>query len=210
MSYKLTYFPIRGLAEPIRLLFVDQDIEFTDNRIDKNDWPALKSQFHFGQLPCLHEDGDQIVQSGAIMRHLARKHGLNGRNESETTYADMFLEGIRDLHKKYTNMIYLAYVNETEKDQYIRDVIPAEMAKFDKLLAVRGDGQNFILGDKISYADYAFFEELDVHLILDPHCLDKFPLLKAYHARMANRPKLKAYCEKRNAAGVPVNGNNKQ
>lgn len=30
----------------------------------------------FGQLPCLY-DGDQpIVQSGAILRHLARKHSM--------------------------------------------------------------------------------------------------------------------------------------
>ena len=29
----------------------------------------------FGQVPCLYDDNEQIVQSGAILRHLARKHG---------------------------------------------------------------------------------------------------------------------------------------
>ncbi|KAL3990540.1 Glutathione S-transferase P [Acanthocheilonema viteae] len=208
MNYKLTYFPIRGLAEPIRLLLVDQNIKFTDDRVNKSDWPAIKSQFQFEQLPCLYEDEQQIVQSGAILRHLARKHNLNGGNELETTYIDMFYEGIRDLHTKYTKMIYLAY--ETEKDSYIKDILPVELAKLEKLLATRDNGKNFILGNKISFADFALFEELDIHQILDPHCLNKFPLLKAFHQRMQERPKLKEYYEQRNTAKVPVNGNGKQ
>ncbi|VDK61941.1 unnamed protein product [Onchocerca ochengi] len=208
MSYKLTYFSIRGLAEPIRLFLVDQDIKFIDDRIAKDDFSSIKSQFQFGQLPCLYDGDQQIVQSGAILRHLARKYNLNGENEMETTYIDMFCEGVRDLHVKYTRMIYMAY--ETEKDPYIKSILPGELAKFEKLLATRGNGRNLILGDKISYADYALFEELDVHQILDPHCLDKFPLLKAFHQRMKDRPKLKEYCEKRDAAKVPVNGNGKQ
>nr|1TU7_A Chain A, Glutathione S-transferase 2 [Onchocerca volvulus]1TU7_B Chain B, Glutathione S-transferase 2 [Onchocerca volvulus]1TU8_A Chain A, Glutathione S-transferase 2 [Onchocerca volvulus]1TU8_B Chain B, Glutathione S-transferase 2 [Onchocerca volvulus]1TU8_C Chain C, Glutathione S-transferase 2 [Onchocerca volvulus]1TU8_D Chain D, Glutathione S-transferase 2 [Onchocerca volvulus] len=208
MSYKLTYFSIRGLAEPIRLFLVDQDIKFIDDRIAKDDFSSIKSQFQFGQLPCLYDGDQQIVQSGAILRHLARKYNLNGENEMETTYIDMFCEGVRDLHVKYTRMIYMAY--ETEKDPYIKSILPGELAKFEKLLATRGNGRNLILGDKISYADYALFEELDVHQILDPHCLDKFPLLKVFHQRMKDRPKLKEYCEKRDAAKVPVNGNGKQ
>nr|ADP24698.1 glutathione-s-transferase pi class [Wuchereria bancrofti] len=208
MSYKLTYFPIRGLAEPIRLVLVDQGIKFTDDRINASDWPSMKSHFHFGQLPCLYDGDHQIVQSGAILRHLARKHNLNGGNELETTHIDMFCEGVRDLHTKYTKMIYQAY--DTEKDSYIKDILPVELAKFEKLLATRDDGKNFILGDKISYVDSVLFEELDIHQILDPHCLDKFPLLKAYHQRMEDRPGLKEYCEQRNAAKIPVNGNGKQ
>jgi len=41
-SYKLIYFHLTGLAEPIRLLLSYAGIEFVDERIDKNDWPKLK------------------------------------------------------------------------------------------------------------------------------------------------------------------------
>lgn len=41
-SYKLTYFHLTGLAEPIRLVFNYAGIEFVDERIDKNDWPKFK------------------------------------------------------------------------------------------------------------------------------------------------------------------------
>lgn len=41
----LVFLFILGLAEPIRLLLVDQGIKFIDDRINKSDWPAMKSQF---------------------------------------------------------------------------------------------------------------------------------------------------------------------
>uniref|UniRef100_A0A914ZIH6 Glutathione S-transferase n=2 Tax=Parascaris univalens TaxID=6257 RepID=A0A914ZIH6_PARUN len=209
MGYKVTYFSIRGLAEPIRLLLTDNEIPFDDSRFkDLAEWQSVKHQFQFGQVPCLHDDNEQIVQSGAILRHLARKHNLNGSNESETTYADMFYEGIRDLHVKYARMIYQAY--ETEKDSFIKDVLPVELAKFEKLLPTRGGGTGYILGDKICFADYVLFEELDIMQILDPHALEKFPMLKAFHQRMLDRPLIKSYCQKRAEAKVPVNGNGKQ
>lgn len=88
-QYKLTYFPIRGLAEQTRLLFIDNKIEFEDDLVDREKWSAMKSNFvcHFalfvcwkrllqvfGQVPCLTDGNLQVCQSGAIMRHLARKH----------------------------------------------------------------------------------------------------------------------------------------
>ncbi|VDN51785.1 unnamed protein product [Dracunculus medinensis] len=180
-----------GLAEQIRLLLNDNEIPFEDHRIPKTEWEKFKPQFHFGQVPCLFEDGHQIVQTGAIMRHLARKFNLYGTNENEATFADMFYEGIRDLHNKYTKMIYLAY--ETEKDSFIETILPEELAKFEKLLKTHGNGNGFILGDKICFSDYALFEELDIMEILDSNSLNNFPHLKAYHQRMHDRPNIKVF-----------------
>lgn len=42
-KFKLTYFNIRGLGEPIRWLFAYGGIEYEDNRIERDDWPTLKS-----------------------------------------------------------------------------------------------------------------------------------------------------------------------
>jgi len=40
--YKLTYFPIEGLGEPIRWLLSYGNLEFEDNRFKEEDWPTIK------------------------------------------------------------------------------------------------------------------------------------------------------------------------
>ena len=47
-AYKLTYFPVEALAEPIRFLFSYGGIEFEDFRFDRENWPQMKpSMFVF-------------------------------------------------------------------------------------------------------------------------------------------------------------------
>ena len=67
-QYKLNYFAMRGRGEAIRLLMTDAGQQFTDNRIDQKDWPVLKPQTPFGQLPYLeiHENGRVINLAQSI------------------------------------------------------------------------------------------------------------------------------------------------
>lgn len=41
-TYKLTYFPIEALGEPIRWLLSYGNLEFEDIRINREDWPKIK------------------------------------------------------------------------------------------------------------------------------------------------------------------------
>ena len=41
-SYKVTYFPIKALAEPIRFIFSYAEVDFVDDRLNEGDWPKLK------------------------------------------------------------------------------------------------------------------------------------------------------------------------
>jgi hypothetical protein len=41
-TYKLTYFNVKALGEPIRFLLSYGGIEFEDHRIEKEEWPQLK------------------------------------------------------------------------------------------------------------------------------------------------------------------------
>jgi hypothetical protein len=40
--YKLTYFNLKALGEPIRFLLSYGNIPFEDKRIEKEDWPKVK------------------------------------------------------------------------------------------------------------------------------------------------------------------------
>ncbi|CAB3402077.1 unnamed protein product [Caenorhabditis bovis] len=209
MALTLTYFDIRGIGEYIRLLFIDHGIEFVDHRIKKDDdWPKLKETMAFGQVPRLKHGDKEIFQSGAILRHLGRVYGLNGSNEDETTFIDMFFEGVKDI--RFTKYARYIYYDEYTREETINTVLPTELEKLEKLFKTYANGDHFIAGEKVSYADYALFEELDVYLTLDAHILDKFPKLKAFHERFSQRPNLKAHLAKRVEDKVWINGIEKQ
>uniref|UniRef100_A0A8C8UME7 Glutathione S-transferase n=1 Tax=Peromyscus maniculatus bairdii TaxID=230844 RepID=A0A8C8UME7_PERMB len=62
----------------------------------------------------------------------------------------------------------------------------------------------------ISFADYNLLDLLLIHQVLAPGCLDSFPLLSAYVARLSARPKIKAFLSSPDHVNRPINGNGKQ
>lgn len=41
-SYSLSYFDVRGRAEPSRMLFALAEVKYTDKRVSHLDWPQFK------------------------------------------------------------------------------------------------------------------------------------------------------------------------
>uniref|UniRef100_A0A2K5LYH0 Glutathione S-transferase P n=2 Tax=Cercopithecinae TaxID=9528 RepID=A0A2K5LYH0_CERAT len=69
---------------------------------------------------------------------------------------------------------------------------------------------SLIYTNYISFADYNLLDLLLIHEVLAPGCLDAFPLLSAYVARLSARPKLKAFLASPEHVNLPINGNGKQ
>ena len=69
-NYKLRYFNIRGRAEFLRYMFAYANQDYTDDRIENEDWPQIKPTMPFGQIPVLEirqsRKVDVIAQSNAI------------------------------------------------------------------------------------------------------------------------------------------------
>lgn len=98
--YRLVYFNIRGLAEPIRWMFSIAGVDFVDERINLEDWKDEKERFskHVGQLPILYVDERvELTQVHSVMRFVARQLGFNGKSEMETARADEVCELVYDL-----------------------------------------------------------------------------------------------------------------
>jgi|TARA_B110000285_G_scaffold169422_1_gene189551 glutathione S-transferase len=71
MHIVLTYFPFFGVAERVRLALWLGDIAFDDVRVPPADWPELKSQAPYGQLPLMSIDGGPyIAQSSAMLQYV--------------------------------------------------------------------------------------------------------------------------------------------
>lgn len=69
-------------------------VPFEDNRVRKEDWPAMKEKVAtpFGQLPYLEVDGQQIGQSAAFTRLLAKRFGLAGKDDIEQALVDAIVD----------------------------------------------------------------------------------------------------------------------
>lgn len=93
------YFSGRGLADQIRWMLAASQISFTQKIISQRSQLLRMStrQLPFGQLPLLQIDGIEIVQSQSAIRYLAKRAGLQGKNDEEVLKCDMIVEAVRDL-----------------------------------------------------------------------------------------------------------------
>lgn len=195
-SYELLYFPIRGRAEPIRLLFALAKVAYTNTGV--TNWPELKPKTPLGQMPVLVErdaTGErQIAQSGAIIRHLARVFDLYGADEAHKTQADFIAETANDWRAKFAPVQFAAFMKTDQSviDKYWSD-LPTTLALFDRLL---GDN-DFYAGNTATYADAIVFDTLDGNAGQKADCLDAFPRLVAFAARFRALPGVAEYVANR-------------
>lgn len=190
----------------IRYICADNDLSLEYQKVT-SDWATIKPTTLLGQIP-VFKDGDfELAQSNAILRYLARKHGLYGSNDREAAFIDMINDQQEDIRVSYLRMIYREY--ETGKEPFI-SALPGTLAPLEKVLSKNNGGDGFFVGDKISFVDYSVFDLVDNLLVLSPTCLDTLPKLKAFHQRMASRPKLAAFRNTDEFKNTPINGNGKQ
>jgi glutathione S-transferase len=64
------------------------------------------------------------------------------------------------------------------------------------------DYPDYLLGSSRTYADLVLFAHLNAIHTIEPDCLVPFPLLKAHYSRIATRPKIQAYINKRPQSGL--------
>lgn len=195
-SYELLYFPMRGRAEPIRLLFALANVAFTNTGV--TNWPEVKPKTPLGQLPVLIERGGtserQIAQSGAILRHLARVFDLYGADEAHKTQADFIAETAFEWRAKFAPVQFAQFFGTEQSviDKYWAD-LPTSLALFDRLL---GDHE-FFAGKSATFADVIVFDTLDGNLTAKPECLAGFPRLAAFVDRFRSLPTIAEYVAKR-------------
>jgi len=186
--FKLIYFPIRGRAECIRLIFAAANVAYEDFYIEGANWPSFKSTTPFGQLPILEIDGKRIAQTNAIGRYLAREFGLAGKTNLENAIIDMLIDGLQDAKNAAKTMNMAKFAGDIEKanaawNVYREEVVFPTLERFTNFLKEAGSSGWFV-GDSMTWADIAISEFVEKQSTNEAGILSDFPELKAHQQRV--------------------------
>ena len=136
----LTYFPLRGRGETIRLALEAFQIDYLDNQISGEEWSIEKTQknkFPFGKLPQLTDNEKNIVESNAILLYIQRKVAKLS-NEDDQSKLEQFIFALEDIRKAYGEFAYNSKLNDEDKRNYIENKIPSFFAPFEQILISNG------------------------------------------------------------------------
>ncbi|XP_077290879.1 glutathione S-transferase-like [Arctopsyche grandis] len=192
-KYVLSYFNVKALAEPIRLLLSYGNIDFEDRRISKEDWPKFKASMPNGQMPVLQIGNKTTFQHLAICRYLGKQFGLAGSNDWEAFEIDMAVDTITDLRTKAVVVFYEPNesIKETKYVQLLSETIPNILKKLEEMAAVNKG--HMALG-KLTWADFLLAGLIDyMNLICRQDLTANCPNLKAAINSVTSLPASKAW-----------------
>ncbi|XP_068736674.1 glutathione S-transferase 1-like [Montipora capricornis] len=196
--YKLTYFPIRGRAEYIRIVFAVGGVEFENVRVNPEEWFTTLKQSGLsptGQLPILEVDGKVLAESKAILSFVARELGLSPAKNFNQAQADMLAGLITALEDKLT-----AAAAEKDQDKKEKALTAANedvlrrCGYFEKLLSSNSK-QGFFFDDKLTYGDIVVFTFLNSYFMKGkaegtPEQLKDFPCVTTWYELVRTKPKV--------------------
>uniref|UniRef100_A0AC34FF63 Glutathione S-transferase n=1 Tax=Panagrolaimus sp. ES5 TaxID=591445 RepID=A0AC34FF63_9BILA len=193
---KLTYFNLRGLGEPARLILRHAKVDFKDERLTHEDWPKLKPKTKTGKVPFLEYDGHTIVESNAINRFLARKYNLAGKDDFEAALIDGIADVQKDFYAAVAPWLYtlLGFRSGNAADlkkEHLDDSLARFLPMYSNFLKEAKSG--FMAPSGLSWADFVITEFLITLLNVEPKVLDGHDDIKQYLERVKNVPQLKEY-----------------
>ncbi|XP_055954467.1 glutathione S-transferase 3-like [Patella vulgata] len=190
---KLVYFNGRGKAELIRLALTYVGIEFEEVYLkEKSEIEKLRSDgdLLFQQVPLLEIDGKRIVQSGAILRYLARRGGIYGNNNDESTRIDELFEGTRDFCGPLLGMIFRP--EEDVLKEAKEKLLPRYLPVFNKVLEETGSG--YLVGKSLTLADLGLIEPLLILVeYLGDQVLTGYPQLQSFYKNITSDEKIASF-----------------
>ena len=188
----ITYFDIRGRAEPVRLILEDQDQPYEDRQVLPEEWSELKPTTPFGALPLFSANGLRLSQSHAIYRHLARTYGLYPAAEADRARCDVAIEALRDAKDQLGGSFWRPRFEEG-RAAFLSDEIPITLARLETFLAENPKGPAFWVGETTTLVDYLAFAYVDDLAALYPGALRDTPRLDEFTAVFQERPQIARY-----------------
>ena len=213
-----TYWNGRGKVESIRILLAVCGEDYKEHVPDyepdvthitkKKHVDTLRENGYLlvNQLPLLCIDGLKLVQSGAIIRYLAKKHNLCGSDAEQEVMCDMLNESLTDWRQMsvYAFEFCLSYEPTEEQLTKLHKADAKYLPLFERRLKCQQQQQQqkdgsslFLVGNDYTYPDFRLWELLEE---IEPHHLSSsfendYPLLKAFHQQTKEHECIKAFLE---------------
>jgi len=203
----LGYWNCRGRTDPIRLIlhYVGQKYEdklYMLGEAGMGEWfmdkPKLDQTISFPSLP-YYVDGDlKLAQTKAILAHLGRKHGLDGKTEEEKIRMDVAREAFNDMFEGIISIGYpggfgLEFGNKQEVHDKMFAAYEARIPDVFKTVTKFLNGK-WVAGDRLTYVDFFVYDVLDWHRVLfDPKYVAENKGVSEYMKRFEGLNGVKEY-----------------
>lgn len=201
-TFRLNYFPITALGEPIRAAFALAGIPFEDDKKTGVEWKELKPTLPEGsQMPILHatqgENTEMMFQSRAILRYVGSIGSYKGVRLYPTApkaryYCDEVIEMVEDFRPLFVSTFQIA--DQAEKEAARKALVQPDGKMYPgmKKLNERLGKFPWAAGDKPSIAD--IYVVIICYKFQAPSFLDGFPddTLKDFSNITALKDKLMA------------------
>ena len=155
MQLKLSYFDIKGRAEPIRLALTIGGVAFEDHRFKREEWQTLKPTLPFHQVPVLAVDGKVVAQSLGLLRYAGILSHLYPTDDPfKGLLIDQVIYQIADIKDALGPT--LRETDEAKKlaarQKIASDIWPNQFAGLESVIATHGS-KHFAVGDSLTIAD---------------------------------------------------------
>ena len=124
MTKSLIYFNVYGRAEPMRMLLAHANVEFNEERLVADDWPAIKASGRFvsGTLPAWQQDGQMYFESKAILRFIGAQHGYYPSDPVQAWKADSIVDFLHAFFPDLNNKLFASDFGEETQKMYLENL----------------------------------------------------------------------------------------
>lgn len=197
-DYKVTYFDFAGSrGEELRLALVLTGQPFEDIRLSRDQFLSVKPDLPFAVVPTLDVAGKGVFgQTNALLRLIARRHGLYPEDLFEAARHDALMDAVEDLRHRISPTMRMPDGPEklAARAQLAAEFLPLWGRCVDRMI---GAGP-FVGGDRIGVADLKIYmaDRWIATGALDGipgDVLDGFPALKRVAAAVGAHPAITAW-----------------
>eukprot|EP01083_Nonionella_stella_P077985 213192_1 len=172
----LTYFPLGGRAEPIRLTCAASGIAFTNKSVTYQEFGQYVATYPLRQVPVLEVEIDGttkvITQTSAMLRYVGK---LGGMYPKDDDFAALEIDEILSILDDLRNPVVMTIMGKVKsllsdsgrftddetlaiRQRWLKKTVPKILAFLEKKLEASTSG--FLVGESLTIADVSTFTDL--------------------------------------------------